>query len=95
MGKRYKKEKAIMIDLSDRKKIKIIETEKITVSDYDTEILREQVAEKTKAIEDFNDYFIKKEVASKKSISDEEFNNALKKLYKQHKILKYMLEDQK
>lgn len=92
--RKYKKEKAIMIDLSDRKNITIIESKKITVSDYDVEILKKQIETRTKAIKDFNNYIIEKEIASKKTISDEEFNNTMKELMKQHKMLRYMLEEQ-
>ena len=82
-----------MIDLSDRKNIRIIEAEKITYSDDDVEVFRQQVNDKTKEIEDFNNYIIKKGIESKKSISDEEFESTMKAFLKQHKILKYLLED--
>lgn len=60
MKRKYKKEKAVMIDLSDRKNIRIIESEKVTYSDDDIEVFRQQVNDKTKEIEDFNNYVIKK-----------------------------------
>lgn len=83
-----------MVDLSDRKNIRIIESEKITYSDEDIEIFRQQVNDKTKEIEDFNNYVIKKEIGSKRHISDEEFQKAMKDLLKQHRTLKYLLEEQ-
>ena len=92
MKKRYKKEKAIMIDLSDRKNIRIIESEKTIITD--DENFRRQVDIKTREIEDFNNYIIEKEVASKRKVSDEEFQKAMKDLLKQHKMLKYLLEEQ-
>lgn len=94
MKRKYKKEKAIKIDLSDRKNIRIIEAEKIVYSDDDIEVFRQQVNDKTKEIEDFNNYIIKKEMELKKSVSDEEFDNAMKDFLKQHKILKYLLKEQ-
>lgn len=94
MKRKYRKEKAIMVDLRDRKNIKIIEAEKITYSDYDIEVLRQQVDDKTKAIEEFNNYLIRKEIESRRSISDEEFDSAMKDLLRQHKMLKYLLEEQ-
>jgi hypothetical protein len=94
MKRKYKKEKAIMVDLSNRKNIRIIESEKISYSDEDVEFFRQQVEDKTKAIEDFNDYIIKKGIESKRHISDDEFQKAMKDLLKQHKMLKYLLEEQ-
>lgn len=94
MKKRYKKEKAIMIDLSDRKNIRIIESEKIIITDDEIENFRRQVDIKTREIEDFNNYIIEREVASKRKVSDEEFQKAMKDLLKQHKMLKYLLEEQ-
>lgn len=94
MKKRYKKEKAIMIDLSDRKNIRIIESERTIITDDEIEDFRRQVDIKAREIEDFNNYIIKKEVASKRKVSDEEFNKAMKELLKQHKLLKSMLKEQ-
>lgn len=94
MKRKYKREKAIMVDLSDRKNIRIIESEKVAYSDDDIEIFRQQVNDKTKEIENFNNYVIKKEIESKRHISDEEFQKAMKDLLKQHKMLKYLLEKQ-
>lgn len=94
MKRKYKKEKTIMIDLSDRKNIRIIESEKNVYSDDDVEFFRQQVEDKTRAIEDFNNYIIKKEAESKRHISDEEFKKAMNELLKQHKVLKYLLEEQ-
>ena len=94
MKKRDKKEKAIMIDLSDRKNIRIIESERTIITDDEIEDFRKQVDIKTREIEDFNNYIIEKEVASKRKISDEEFNKAMKELLRQHKLLKSMLKEQ-
>lgn len=94
MKKRYKKEKAIMIDLSDRKNIQIIESERVIITDDEIEDFRKQVDIKAREIEDFNNYIIKKEVASKRKVSDDEFNKAMKDLLKQHKLLKSMLKEQ-
>ena len=90
MRKKYRKEKVVMIDLSDRKNIKIIETEKTSIID-DEEILREQIRSKEKEAEDFYKYIIQKELETKKRISDEEFEKKMKDITKQQKILKYLL----
>lgn len=94
MKKRYKKEKAIMIDLSDRKNIRIIESERTIITDDEIEDFRKQVDIKAREIEDFNNYIIEKEVASRRKVSDEEFNKAMKELLGQHKLLKSMLKEQ-
>lgn len=94
MKKRYKKEKAIMIDLSDRKNIRIIESERTIITDDEIEDFRRQVDIKAREIEDFNNYIIEKEVASRRKVSDEEFNKAMKELLGQHKLLKSMLKEQ-
>lgn len=92
--KRYKKKKTTMIDLSDRKNIRIVTSEEFSVSDSYIEFLKEQIENRTKKYEDFNDYVIKKEIESKRHISDEEFSNTMNELIKQHKLLKCMLKEQ-
>lgn len=94
MSRRYKKEKVVMIDLDDRKYIKIIQSEKTTISDHETKLLREQLECRSKEAEDFCRYIVKKDLENQRKISDEEFNNTMKKLLKQHKILKCLLEEQ-
>lgn len=92
--KRYKKKKTTMIDLSDRKNIRIVTSEEFSVSDSYIEFLKKQIENRTKKYEDFNDYVIKKEIESKRHISDEEFSNTMNELIKQHKLLKCMLKEQ-
>lgn len=94
MKKKYKKEKAVMIDLSDRKNIKIIEAEKTIIVDDEVERLREQIRSREKEAEEFRKYFIQKELETKRRISDEEFNDQMSDLLKQNKILKYLLKEQ-
>ena len=92
MRKKYKKEKVIMIDLSDRKNIKIIEAEKNSIiNDDEVEIFKQQIRSREKEAEDFYEYIIQKELETKKRISDEEFEQKMKDIAKQHKILKYLL----
>lgn len=90
--RKYRKEKAIMIDLTDRKNIKIIQSEKTTISDSEIEFFREQIDKRSKKTEEFCNYIIEKELKTKQKISDEEFDNTMKNLLKQHKILKSLLE---
>lgn len=92
--KRYKKKKTTMIDLSDRKNIRIVTSEEFSVSDSYIEFLKKQIENRTKKYEDFNNYVIKKEIESKRHISDEEFSNTMNELIKQHKLLKCMLKEQ-
>lgn len=92
MRKKYKKEKVVMIDLSDRKNIKIIEAEKTSIADDDVENFREQIRSREKEAEDFYKYIIQKELETKKRISDEEFNKKMKDIKKQQKLLKYLIE---
>lgn len=91
MRKKYKKEKVVMIDLSDRKNIKIIEAEKTSIVDDEVEMFREQIRSREKEAEDFYNYIIQKELETKKRISDEEFEQKMKDITKQQKILKYLL----
>lgn len=92
MRKKYNKEKITMIDLSDRKNIKIIEAKKTSIIDEDVEKLKEQIRSREKEAEDFYRYIIQKELESKKRISDEEFKKQMKDIKKQHKIFKYLIE---
>ena len=91
MRKKYKKEKVVMIDLSDRKNIKIIEAEKTSIIDDEVEMFREQIRSREKEAENFYKYIIQKELDAKKRISDEEFEKKMKDIIKQQKILKYLL----
>ncbi len=93
MNRKYKKEKVVMVDLTDRKNIKIIEAEKTTMSDHDAETLRAQLNSRVKAAEEFQKYFIQKELGRKRNISDEEFKKKMKETIKQQKILKYLIEN--
>lgn len=92
MRKKYRKEKVVMIDLSDRKNIKIIEAEKTSIIDDEVEIFKEQIRSREKEAEDFYKYIIQKDLESKKRISDEEFAKQMKDIKKQQKILKYLIE---
>lgn len=80
-----------MIDLSDRKNIKIIEAEKTSIIDDEVEMFKEQIRSKENEAEDFYKYIIQKELDAKKRISDEEFEQKMKDITKQQKILKYLL----
>lgn len=80
-----------MIDLSDRKNIKIIEAEKTSIVDDEVEMFKKQIRSKEKEAEDFYKYIIQKELKTKKRISDEEFEQKMKDITKQQKILKYLL----
>lgn len=91
----YKKEKKVIVDLRERKNIKIIKTDEFDASDYDDEKLRRYVSDYSKATEAFNCYLIDKEVASKRTITDEEFEDVMAKTIKQHEILKYMFGEPK
>lgn len=91
MKKKYKKEKVIMIDLRDKKNIKIIAAEKASINDEEVEILKEQIRSKEKEAEAFYEYIIQKELETKKRISNEEFEQKMKEIIKQQKILKYLL----
>lgn len=91
MRKKHKKEKVVMIDLSDRKNIKIIEAEKTSIVDDEVEMFKKQIRSKEKEAEDFYKYIIQKELNTKKRISDEEFEQKMKDITKQQKILKYLL----
>ncbi len=92
MRKKYKREKITMIDLSDRKNIKIIEAKKTSIIDEEVEIFKAQIRSREKEAEDFYKYIIQKELESKKRISDEEFKKQMKDFKKQHKILKYLID---
>lgn len=92
MRKKYKKEKVVMIDLTDRKKIKIIEATKTAVSDDEVAIFRAQLNSREKEAEEFCEYFIKKELEMRKKISDKEFEKKMKDITKQQKILKYLIQ---
>ena len=66
MRKKYRKEKVVMIDLSDRKNIKIIEAEKTSIVDDEVEMFKKQIRSKEKEAEDFYKYIIQKELKTKK-----------------------------
>ena len=94
MSKKYRREKVIMVDLSDRENINIIQSDKTRISDYDTEIFRQELNKRAQEAEEFHKYIIEKELEANRKISDEEFDNIMKNLLKQNKILKYLLKEQ-
>lgn len=94
MSKKYRREKIIKIDLNDRENINIIQSDKTIISDYDTEIFRQELNKRTEEAEEFHRYIIEKELESNRKISDEELDTIMKNLLKQNKILKYLLKEQ-
>lgn len=95
MKKKYQKKNPVMIDLSERKNLKIIEAEKSNISDDDIEEFKKQLEIRSKAADEFCEYYINKQLEANTKISEEEFNSTMKELLKQHKILKYLIKDQK
>lgn len=94
MKKRYKKEDAVMVDLHERKNIKIIEAEKRIVSDNEIKLFEEQLEARSKAANEFVELYIKKQLETQPQISKEDFNATMKEMMKQHKILKSLLKEQ-
>lgn len=92
---KYKKKKAVMIDLNGRKNIKIIEAEKGIISDEEIKVFEDKLKSLSEQAEEFNKYLIEQELEAKPKISDEEFSAIMKNLFKQHKILKSMINEQK
>lgn len=84
-----------MIDLSERKNLKIIEAEKSNISDDDIEAFKKQLEIRSKAADELCEYYINKQLEANTKISEEKFNSTMKELLKQHKILKYLIKDQK
>lgn len=94
MKKKYKKEDAVMVDLHERKNIKIIEAEKRIVSDNEIKLFEEQLEARSKAANEFVELYIKKQLETQPQISKEDFNATMKEMMKQHKILKSLLKEQ-
>lgn len=94
MKKRYKKEDAVMVDLHERKNIKIIKAEKRIVSDNEIKLFEEQLEARSKAANEFVELYIKKQLETQPQISKEDFNATMKEMMKQHKILKSLLKEQ-
>lgn len=94
MKKRYKKEDVVMVDLHERKNIKIIEAEKRIVSDDEIKSFEEQLEARSKAANEFVELYIKKQLETQPQISKEDFNATMKEMMKQHKILKSLLKEQ-
>lgn len=94
MKKKYKKENVVMVDLHERKNIKIIEAEKRVISDDEMKLFEEQLESRTKAANEFMELYIEKQLEMQPQISKEDFNATMKEMVKQHKILKSLLKEQ-
>ncbi len=94
MKKKYKKENVMMVDLHERKNIKIIEAEKRVISDDEMKLFEEQLESRTKAANEFMELYIEKQLEMQPQISKEDFNATMKEMMKQHKILKSLLKEQ-
>lgn len=94
MRKKNKKQEAVMVDLSNRKNIRIIESEKIIVSDSEIKSFEQQLEARSKKVDDFDKFYIKKQLKSVPEISDEDFETTMKKMLKQYKILKSLIEEE-
>ena len=92
---KYKNRKSARVDLSSRKNIKIIESEKKPISDDEIKKFEDQLKLISKQVEEFNTYLIEQEIKVKPKISDEEFESIMKNILKQHKILKSMMKIEK
>lgn len=94
MKKKYKKENVVMVDLHERKNIKIIEAEKRVISDDEMKLFEEQLESRTKVANEFMELYIEKQLEMQPQISKEDFNATMKEMVKQHKILKSLLKEQ-
>ncbi len=91
--KKYKKKNNI--DLKSRANIKIITANDKIVSDNEIELFRKQLNARSQITEDFCKYYIEKQLENQTELSQEELNNILRNLKKQHKILKSILQEEK
>ena len=91
---KYKKQKAVIVDLSNRKNIKIVKSEKESISDEEIELFENQLKSLSEQAEEFHKYVIEQELKANSKITEEEFNATMKALMKQHKILKSLLKEQ-
>lgn len=91
---RYKKIKNTnsKVDLTDRKNINIIESQKTKISDEDIKILEKQLKDDFEQAEEFYNIFVQKELMKEQTIPDDVFGEIMKDLLKQHKIIKDMIE---
>ena len=94
MGNKYKKNQMKSIDLHERKNLKIISSEKQGVSDRDVELFKERMQLYSQNANEFCEYLVKKRLEDEQEISKNEFDIMMKEIKKQHKILKYLLEEQ-
>lgn len=91
--KKYKKEKKMLVDLNDRKNIKIIKSERNTMTDSEMVLFEKQLEVRSNIVDEFCKNYIEKQVKSNPEISEEEFNKTIKELKKQHKILKSLIKE--
>ena len=89
--KKYKKGKKKLVDLNDRKNIKIIKSEQNTMTDSEMVLFEKQLEVRSNMVDEFCKNYIEKQVKSNIEISEEEFNKTIKELKKQHKILKSLI----
>lgn len=93
MGSKYKKNKPNIVDLHERGNIKIISSEKHEVTDNDIHVLEKKMQLRSNNANEFCEYLICKNLEEKKEISKNEFEIMMKEIKKQHKILRFLLNE--
>lgn len=88
-------EEYILIDLSDRKNIKIVQSKKSTVTDKDIVEFEEKLNARYNDLHDFTQNCLKKNLEkNRKSLSEEKYEDAVESMLKQNKLLMDMLKKQ-
>ncbi len=93
MKKRNKKEEYLLLDLSDRKNIKIIRSNRKTITDKEMKEFETKLDERYKVFSDFTELCIQRNLeANHKDTCHEDYEEAMKSMLEQNKLLEDMIK---
>lgn len=92
MRKKIKKEEKILIDLSDRKNIKIIHSVKKQISEKEIQDFEKKLSDRYNNYNEFTEFCIQKNMEKNHGkITQQSFNEAMKSMLEQNTFLKNMI----
>lgn len=92
--KRDKRRMALLVDLSNRKNIKIIHSTNTTVTDKEMDTFQKSYDDKFNQMKSFTEHCIKVNMDKNSSVSDSDFITSMQKIVANNKILKSLLKNE-
>lgn len=94
MKKKKRVDDRILIDLKERKQIKIIRSKKASISDDEINEFKKRLDSLHMTYDSFSELYIKKNTKNVSEVSDEYFHELMQNILKQNALLENMLYSQ-